>query len=98
MNPLKSSPDLLMLNTAETAPFEAPWHAQLFATTVYLAQNNHFAWAEWAAHFGDALAKANRSRGALNGGDDYFCVWLDALEAFAIQRGLCRGNRAFHLA
>lgn len=61
--------------------FEAPWHAQVFALTVHLNEAGHFAWAEWAERFGATLKKHGLSK-ELNGGDDYFAAWLEALEGF----------------
>lgn len=60
--------------------FEAPWHAQVFALTVHLHAAGHFDWPGWAERFGAVLARHGLSRD-LNGGDDYFAAWLEALEA-----------------
>ena len=64
-------------------PFEKPWHADLFATTVHLTDQNLFSWSDWTLcfgkHLGDAkLGDANLGD-AIDGGDDYYQVWLDAL-------------------
>lgn len=68
-------------------PFAEPWHAQLFATTHALARAGAFAWPDWAAHLGDALARADTS-GAPKDGSTYYEVWLEAFEAFLAVRGL----------
>ena len=60
--------------------FEAPWHAQLFALTVYLNEAGLFTWSDWTRRFGRTLAAYGVDRD-LNGGDDYFTAWLEALEA-----------------
>ena len=64
---------------------EHPWHAQLFALTVTLNERGHFSWSEWAERFGSSL-KTHGLAQSLNGGDDYFLAWLDALESFLCGR------------
>jgi len=59
--------------------FSAPWHAQVFALTVHLSQEGHFTWPEWTETFGEALKRHGLAK-ELDGGDDYFEAWLDALE------------------
>ena len=59
--------------------FEEVWHGQLFALTVLLNEAGHFSWADWAKKFGISLKKHGFDR-ELNGGEDYFTAWLDALE------------------
>ena len=66
--------------------FEAPWHAQLFALTVYLNEQNHFVWAEWAERFGATLRRHGVGKD-LNGGDDYFMAWLETLESYLSETG-----------
>lgn len=68
-------------------PFAEPWHAELFAATHALAAGGAFAWPDWAAAFGDALARADAAGGPKDG-SDYYDVWLAAFEAFLIERGL----------
>lgn len=59
--------------------FTAPWHAQLFALTVHLSESGQFSWADWTRAFGASLKTHGLSK-ELDGGDDYFEAWLDALE------------------
>ena len=66
--------------------FEAPWHAELFALTVALSEAGRFAWPEWAETFGAALARHGAEK-ALDGGEDYFRAWLDALETLLQAKG-----------
>lgn len=66
--------------------FEAPWHAQLFALTVYLNEQGHFAWPDWAERFGATL-KRNGASVELNGGEDYFAAWLETLETLLLDLG-----------
>ncbi len=67
--------------------FEAPWHAQTFALTVYLNEAGHFAWTDWATRFGATLAQHGLDRD-LNGGDDYFAAWLETLENVLSELGM----------
>ena len=67
--------------------FAEPWHAQLFALTVKLSEAGHFAWPEWAAHFG-AMAERASDAGAPKDGSAYYDVWLAALEDLLVVRGL----------
>lgn len=66
--------------------FLEPWHAQLFALTVKLNEDGHFAWTEWAARFSQTL-KAHGLTKELDGGDDYFMAWLVTLEALLAESG-----------
>ena len=68
-------------------PFEAPWHAELFATTHALARAGVFAWPDWAAWFGAALARADEE-GAPKDGSTYYEIWLGAFETFLAERRL----------
>lgn len=67
--------------------FEAPWHAQVLALTVHLSEAGIFTWPDWTARFGAILAEHGHDR-ALDGGDDYFAAWLEALESLLAERGL----------
>ena len=71
--------------------FEQPWHAQLFALTVTLNERGHFSWSEWAERFGSSL-KTHGLAQSLNGGDDYFLAWLDALESLLAGRGFVQAD------
>ncbi len=67
--------------------FEDPWHAQIFALTVHLNEAGHFGWPEWAEAFGAGLSQRGLEQ-ELNGGADYFDVWLETLETFLLARGI----------
>ncbi len=67
--------------------FAAPWQAQLFALTTALNEAGHFAWKDWAAHFGAELAKTPQVSGQ-SVPDHYFGCWLTAFETFVQLRGL----------
>ena len=60
--------------------FDQPWQADLFAVTVCLNEQGHFSWSEWTGWFGTGLARRGLEK-QLNGGEDYFLVWLETLEA-----------------
>ncbi|MEM9464080.1 MAG: nitrile hydratase accessory protein [Actinomycetota bacterium] len=68
-------------------PFVEPWHAELFATTHALARAGAFTWADWSGAFVAALA-ADRAGGGAIDGSTYYETWLEALEAFLVERGL----------
>jgi nitrile hydratase accessory protein len=76
--------------------FEAPWHAQLFAMTVHLSESGRFTWPDWTARFGQTL-KAHGLSHELDGGDDYFGAWLDALENLLADRGLAEKSAVAEL-
>ena len=70
-----------------TPAFAEPWHAQVFAITVKLSEEGHFAWPEWAERFGAGLKRAAEAGGPSDG-SDYYDVWLETLEALLVARGL----------
>lgn len=74
------------MNRPEPA-FSEPWHAQLFALTVHLNEVGRFTWPDWAAAFGETLARNGLSK-ELDGGDDYFMAWLETLERFLQNQGV----------
>ena len=67
--------------------FDEPWHAQLFALTVALSEAGHFTWPVWTEALGAALARRGADR-ALDGGEDYYAAWLEALEDLLARTGL----------
>lgn len=71
--------------------FAEPWHAQLFALTVHLNEAGRFDWPEWAARFG-AMLKRHGLAKDLDGGDDYFNAWLDALEGLLAEKGMAEAT------
>lgn len=71
--------------------FEAPWHAQAFALTVHLHAQGVFGWPEWAQMLG-AVLKEHGVAKELNGGDDYFLAWIEALERICTQTALTDPN------
>ncbi|WP_237217917.1 nitrile hydratase accessory protein [Ruegeria lacuscaerulensis] len=74
---------------AHTAPepvFAEPWHAQVFAVTVALNEAGRFEWPDWATRFSATLKRRGLSK-ELDGGDDYFRAWLDALETLLEDAG-----------
>ncbi len=66
--------------TQPEAPFELPWHAQVFAMTVALNESGHFTWAEWSDVFGPRIQDAHS--------EEYWEVWLGALVILLDTRGL----------
>ena len=59
-------------------PFDEPWHAELFAVTVHLTQQNLFSWAEWTDAIGAQISKVKLIC-PIDGSYDYYTVWLHAL-------------------
>lgn len=68
------------MNDAPKPVFEAPWHAQVFALTVYLNEAGCFTWPDWAEAFSKTLVRHGLGK-QLDGGDDYFNAWLETLES-----------------
>ena len=71
--------------------FGAPWHAQAFALAVHLNARGVFTWTDWTEIFGAVLAEHRLDR-ALDGGDDYFLAWIEALERICAARGLAEAD------
>lgn len=69
------------------APFDAPWHGQVFALAVAMNEAGHFGWPEWTEMFG---ANLNQMRGDtdLDGSDDYYVVWVTTLEQMMVSKGI----------
>ena len=65
-------------------PFDEPWQAEVFALTTHLNESGIFTWAEWANRFGTALAQ---SETPVEGGSDYYSIWLDTLLQILIDLG-----------
>ncbi len=82
-----------MTPPADPPRFDEPWHAQLFALTVALSEAGHFTWPDWTEALGASLARHRRG-GPLDGGDDYFAAWLDALEGLLDGQDLVAAEEA----
>ena len=67
--------------------FEMPWHAELFAMTVYLHTEGLFSWPDWTARFSDALARSGEQH-SLDGSNEYYNVWLDTFIQFMAEQGV----------
>ena len=81
-----------MRDPHEVTRFDEPWHAQVFALTVALSEAGHFSWADWTETLGATLARNGHSR-ELDGGNDYFTAWLEALERLLAQIGDAEPDR-----
>lgn len=66
--------------------FEAPWHARAFALAVAENEADRLSWSDWTARLATTLRNSGQSQ-SLNGGDDYFLAWLDALESILVEEG-----------
>ena len=51
-------------------PFDEPWHAEVFAVTVHLSEQNLFSWAEWTDAIGKQINKVRLIR-PIDGSNDY---------------------------
>ena len=72
--------------------FQNPWHGQVFAITVQLSEKGNFTWKEFVEVFGNSLNKARLELNSLDGNDDYFKCWLNALEEIIISKKLGNSN------
>ena len=81
------------MSAAPEPVFSEPWHAQLFALTVKLNEDGHFAWPDWAARFSETLRQHGLSK-ELDGGNDYFTAWLETLEALLSETGQAGSKEA----
>lgn len=73
-------------SVSQPKPFGEPWHAQLFALTVHLNEAGLFDWPEWAAGFSVTLKRHGQQK-ELDGNEDYYTAWLEALEALLTAKG-----------
>ena len=73
------------LGTDPDRPFDAPWQAQRFATTVALNEAGHLPWHRWADAFGAALAGQGDAQ---TDNATYYAAWLDAFETVLIEDGI----------
>ena len=72
--------------------FQDPWHSQLFAITVQLSEKGHFSWKAFVKVFGEALKKERLPTKNLDGSNDYFSCWLNALEEILIEKKISNQN------
>ncbi len=73
--------------------FAEPWQAQIFAVTVALNEEGYFTWSEWADVFSSCLAAAKQGLARdLNGTDDYFSCWEEALKQIVKDKNIIPGT------
>ena len=90
---IKSGYNLPFTNkNEEEIVFQNPWHSQLFAITVQLSEKGNFSWKEFVKAFGEALKKERLHAKDLDGKNDYFSCWLNALEELLIAKGISDQN------
>ena len=68
-------------------PFDEPWHAEVFAVTVHLSDQNLFSWAEWTDAIGEKISSVKLRR-SIDGSDDYYNLWLQALIELISKKGI----------
>ena len=74
------------MTTGSEPTFNAPWHARVFALAVAENEADRLSWPDWTARLATTLRSHGLSQ-SLNGGDDYFLAWLDALESILVEEG-----------
>ena len=90
---MKSDYNLPFTNKNEDqVVFQNPWHSQLFAITVQLSEKGNFSWKEFVKVFGEALKKERLHTKNLDGNNDYFSCWLNALEEILIEKKISNQN------
>jgi len=62
--------------------FDAPWQARAFAMAVHLNEQGVFSWTEWSDQLA-GLIKNHEMHAAIHNSDDYYRIWLKALEDIA---------------
>jgi nitrile hydratase accessory protein len=72
-------------------PFSEPWHAELFAITIYLNEQGYFLYSDWIAGLSDQLVQ-EREDCLLEDGNDYYIVWFNALISLLEKRGITNFN------
>ena len=72
---MSSGPLNLSNQQLESASFNSPWEASLFALAVQLSRQGVFTWADWTKAIGEEI----RNESADNG-EEYYHRWCDALQ------------------
>ena len=73
-------------NNFDFKSFEKPWHSQIFAITVSLSENKVFEWSEFSKALSEQI-KMDKTE-EQNGSDDYFFLWIKALENLIIKKNV----------
>ena len=76
----------------EQTPFTEPWHAQLFALTIRMAQEGRFTWPQWSAVFVRNLAQASEN-GAPKDASHYYDIWLESFEEFLLNENFADAKK-----
>ncbi|MBV9518296.1 MAG: nitrile hydratase accessory protein [Hyphomicrobiales bacterium] len=69
------------------APFREPWEAQAFALAVELSDKGIFEWREFSLALGAEIQSAQ----AQGRDEDYYALWLTALERLLAGKGIVSG-------
>ena len=86
---MKSDYNLPFMNeTKDQIVFQNPWHSQLFAITVQMSEKGNFSWKEFVEVFSETLKKQRSLSKNLDGSNDYFSCWLNALEEILIIKNI----------
>ena len=63
----------------ESASFNSPWEASLFALAVQLSRQGVFTWADWIKAIGEEIWNESADNG-----EEYYHRWCDALQNILI--------------
>ncbi len=62
--------------------FDAPWQARAFAMAMHLNEQGVFSWTEWSERLAE-LIESYEEQTTIQNSDDYYRLWLKALEDIA---------------
>lgn len=69
-------------------PFQAPWHAEVFALTLALHRAGHFSWPEWTDYLAAALKTETDVLPDSGQDEAYYQAWLAALCAIVTDKDI----------
>lgn len=69
-------------------PFQAPWHAEVFALTIALHKAGQFSWPEWTDYLASALKTEAGLQPDQNQDEAYYQAWLAAFCAIIADKNI----------
>ena len=69
-------------------PFQAPWHAEVFALTLALHRAGQFSWPEWTDYLAAALKAETHLQPDSTQDEAYYQAWLAALCALVTDKNI----------
>ena len=76
-------------------PFQAPWHAEVFALTLALHRAGQFSWPEWTEYLAAALKTETNLLPDSGQDEAYYQAWLAAFCAIVTDKNI---TSALHIA